>query len=251
VINVLDDILVESRQSDAANERMREERTWVRSAPKFALCGVIWFLVLTTFITMRFKSEGDPTYNGLSDKDLRPGEVALAIFLSIYVVHLTVLVVKNCVNFHSLAIPYRFFFLLTSFVIVLTVAGLFSGFFFPVSRSAITFLTFYALPNLYVWTLAYAYAPMPSADSADRDLLGEEVELSLSFHTTEDYFADVRVTSPKTARAGIDKSSPSTFQSHAALTSYVGPAAAAFDEDPFGDSVDAFRSPVSIPNDSL
>lgn len=38
--------------------------------------------------------------------------------------------------------------------------GLFAGYFYPLSTSAVVFLCFYATINFYVWTLAFAFAPL-------------------------------------------------------------------------------------------
>ena len=42
--------------------------------------------------------------------------------------------------------------------------GLFLGYFYPLATSAIVFLAFYAILNFYVWTLAFAYAPLGSEE---------------------------------------------------------------------------------------
>lgn len=107
-------------------------------------------------------------------------EVVLVLLLVIYILYLFSLLVLNMSKIRALSFPFKFLFLITLFVYVAVLTALFAGFFYPVSTSPVVFLCFYAIMNLYVWTLAFAYAPLGMDEGYSRS--------STSFG--EDYFDD-------------------------------------------------------------
>ena len=111
------------------------------------------------FVNILIKAEGNPTYHGLGDGSLQSEEIALVIFLTFYLIYFTALMIKSSMKFESLAQPFKFLFVLTNVVAVLSIAALFAGFYTPF-QSSVVFLTFYGLANLYVWTLAYCFMPV-------------------------------------------------------------------------------------------
>jgi len=179
VITVLDDILIESRRDfDDAPLHVRVNEQWYSVyLPKLVLCGVIWLLVVVTFVRITIKAEGDPTYGMRSDSSMHSALVALIVFMSFYIILLAVLLVRNAMSYSTLKVQYQFLFTLTAFVVIVTIAGIFIGSFQPVRASASAgtmFMTFHPLLNLYVWMLAFVYSPVESADQDDQDLLSDE-----------------------------------------------------------------------------
>ena len=234
----MDDMLRYSRtrqiDRDAMLDGPRETEStcaWVLRWHKYVLMGIIWILFMSVFITMRIRGQGDPTYNGLGDTSLRPSEQALIVFLSIYVLELAILLISNGLNFMELSWPFRFLYGLTTFTIVLTLTGIFSGFFFPVARSSVIFISFYGLPNLYVWALYFAYSNVTAADDSDRQLLYDgDDEVSLNFQGRSDFFKDVPHQERQQQRDEAE--------------------ADPFEVDPFGESDDIghIKAPVDIEN---
>lgn len=87
-------------------------------------------------------------------------EIALVVLLAIYIFWLFVLLVLSYSRIVQMSSPFKFIFGITAFLYTIVFTGLFAGYFYPLSTSAVVFLCFYAAINFYVWTLAYAFAPL-------------------------------------------------------------------------------------------
>ena len=134
--------------------------SWRRFACKLILMGTIWLLTVAIFAYERMESEGHPTYRGLGEKKVKTAEKVLIAFMSIYIIWIFVLLIKNFGKFWQLPTAFRFLFGITVFTIILTMASFMTGFFFPISSSAVVFTTVYGLENLYIWLLAFAFTPI-------------------------------------------------------------------------------------------
>lgn len=128
--------------------------------PKLALVSIIWAILISTFVYIRTERKGDPTYEGLDDWVLRNAEVALVALLFLYIFWLFILLVLNFSRIVQLSSPFKFLFAVTVCIYCIVFTGLFAGYFYPLSTSAVVFLCFYALINFYVWVLAFAFAPL-------------------------------------------------------------------------------------------
>jgi hypothetical protein len=71
----------------------------------------------------------------------------------------------------ALSPPFKFIFTITLFVYVSVMTSLFAGYFYPLATSAIVFLSIYSIMNFYIWTLAFAYAPIGTDDGSVLPLL--------------------------------------------------------------------------------
>jgi hypothetical protein len=91
-------------------------------------------------------------------------EIVLAFLLFAYCLYLFALLVLSFTRIVALTPPFKFLFFVTLFCFVAVMSGLFLGYFYPLATSAVVFLSFYAILNFYVWTLAFAYAPLGSED---------------------------------------------------------------------------------------
>ena len=87
-------------------------------------------------------------------------EVALVALLVLYILWLFVLLVLSFSKIVQLSAPFKFLFAVTVCVYGIVFTGLFAGYFYPLATSAVVFLCFYATINFYVWTLAFAFAPL-------------------------------------------------------------------------------------------
>lgn len=87
-------------------------------------------------------------------------EVALVALLAVYIFWLFMLLVLTYSKIVKLSSPFKFLFGVTAFLYGIVFTGLFAGYFYPLSSSAVVFLCFYAAINFYVWTLAFAFAPL-------------------------------------------------------------------------------------------
>lgn len=89
-------------------------------------------------------------------------EIVLVTLLLIYCIYLFTLLVLSFSRIIALSPPFKFIFAVTLFVYVSVMTSLFTGYFYPLATSAIVFLSIYSIMNFYVWTLAFAYAPLGS-----------------------------------------------------------------------------------------
>jgi len=156
-------VLDEMRSTDAAGVGGRDSgrRSPVTFyTPKLVLVTLIWTILMSTYAYVRTERRGDPTYEGTDDWVLRDIEIVLVTFLLVYCVYLFSLLVLSFSRIVALSPPFKFLFSVTVFVFATVMTGLFAGYFYPLATSAVIFLSFYAIMNFYVWTLAFAYAPL-------------------------------------------------------------------------------------------
>ena len=148
-----------SSRESGANTEMSVSMMLCKYGPKVIYMGTLYVLLLVVFMQISVRSEGDPTYNGFNDTSLRPEEIALLTFLSLYIIFLFLLLIRSMIRFREMTPPYKFIVILTIVVIVLSFAALLSGF-YTAFQSSVVFLVFHGLLNLYIWTLAYCYLPV-------------------------------------------------------------------------------------------
>jgi hypothetical protein len=91
-------------------------------------------------------------------------ELVLVLLLSVYLVYLFSLLAINLSRLRALSSPFQFLFAITLTVYGVVFLGLFAGYYYPLASSATIFLSFYAVMNLYIWTLAFAFAPQGDDD---------------------------------------------------------------------------------------
>jgi hypothetical protein len=80
--------------------------------------------------------------------------------LGAYLLYLFALLVLTFSKIRALSVPFRFLFSITLAVYFVVFVGLFAGYFYSIAVSATIFLSFYAIINLYIWTLTFAFCPV-------------------------------------------------------------------------------------------
>tara|TARA_B110000305_G_C19387850_1_gene613202 strand:+ start:1018 stop:1584 length:567 start_codon:yes stop_codon:yes gene_type:complete len=157
------------------------------------LCGALWIFISVFYAIARLDNSGSPKFDQLSDNGTYyTFEVIMAVFSGIwaawFLVHMIKSLGKICAGeraakllihtflhpllnlTHSILLtrlaslgtasaPYAFLFLLTAVSALMAVIGVMVGALYPLPDSSFKFLFFYANFNVYVWTLAFAYAP--------------------------------------------------------------------------------------------
>ena len=84
----------------------------------------------------------------------------LAIIIAIvYGLVLFYLIIRSLSEIRRLSKPFRFIFSLSLLTIFVTILGVSLGSMSPLPVNKVDFLSFYALYNLYVYILAFAYSP--------------------------------------------------------------------------------------------
>jgi hypothetical protein len=107
-------------------------------------------------------------------------EIVLATLLFIYCIYLFTLLVLSFSRIMALSSPFKFIFTVTLFVYISVMTSLFAGYFYPLATSAIVFLSIYSIMNFYIWTLAFAYAPIGTDDGSANPSVSLPAALSLS-----------------------------------------------------------------------
>ena len=96
-----------------------------------------------------------------SDKFI-PTVVFSAIMVSIYIIWYLWYLCKAISAIRRMPPPFLFVFIITLFTFIATCVGFYMGSFYPIPSAPIAFLGLTGMYNLYVWTLAFIYAPLTS-----------------------------------------------------------------------------------------
>jgi hypothetical protein len=145
---------------------------------KVLLVTAILLINLAAFFYYRYNKYVSPVYNGVSDSE-REAEIFAGIIgslMTIYLLWCIFLIASSCRYVSSLTSGYQFLYSITLLTLFISVIGVFTAAFYPWSTSAVTFLGFHGLFNIYVWTLSYAYAPIYSSpdvnEFAEHEMVG-------------------------------------------------------------------------------
>jgi len=130
--------------------------------PKGILVGVVWIVGITVFTWTQLHEKDDPVFSTTNDL---PGYIGFQIFmlilLIIYIFWLVYATCRACGDMKTLpylGIRIKFFGVFTLLVILTVVGALIFGYGTQTNNAA-EFLSFLALFNLYVYTLAFVYLP--------------------------------------------------------------------------------------------
>lgn len=91
--------------------------------------------------------------------------VVLISLVSVYSLYLFGLIVLNIDKIRAFSPPFMFVFAITMIAVTFTLVALASGYFFPFNVPAMIFVMFYAVINLYIWTMAFSYCPFSDSES--------------------------------------------------------------------------------------
>ena len=153
--------------------------------PKLALIGTIYGILVWLYTHWNTKRAEDPTYDGSEDDTLWNGyvylkfsfthilvltfsnfrEVTVVALVVVYSFYLFGLLILNADKIRQFSAPFKFIFVLTMITVVFTLVALASGFFFPFLVPALVFVLFYAVINLYLWTIAFSYCPFRESET--------------------------------------------------------------------------------------
>lgn len=152
----------------------RKSRGWLFYVPKVFLIGTFWVVGMLTFYWTRAHEAVDPTYSVNEDEE--DSFYVFVVMAGIVVVYLLWVFVLICMATRALKVlarPFRFVLLMSLLTLVLSAGGLFGGVYFGAKLSSVTFIFFYGLFNVYVWTLAFAYVPVPNGGEEEGEAEAE------------------------------------------------------------------------------
>ncbi|GMH69386.1 hypothetical protein TrST_g11081 [Triparma strigata] len=135
--------------------------------PKVIFCAMFWILITVAYIYVRVAQEGDPSYDALEDSmHYKLITTTVSVAMAIYTGWILYHALNAMGNVKKLPPQILFTFLFSVLMIVLVIICMGIGATYPLPSASYEFLMFYGLTNVYVWTLAFAYAPLYSGSTA-------------------------------------------------------------------------------------
>ena len=142
-----------------------EKKTAGYYVPKTILCGALWIFLTVFYAIARLANGGSPKYTTLNDNGTYfIFLVVMGVFMGIWFAWFIVHMIKSLARICSASLPYAFLFLITGLSAILMIVGVLTGALYPLPTSPFAFLFFYGGFNIYVFALAFAYAPEKVAD---------------------------------------------------------------------------------------
>ncbi|CAM9768257.1 unnamed protein product [Chrysoparadoxa australica] len=173
-LDTFEDIAQQGSGETMSLQRERGAKTWRQWGPKAALVGLVWLLTVLAYIYVRFQSEEDPVSTAYTSLEAyKAAKVAMICLLTVYSVWLLVYLTKSLKAFGRSRSAYKYLMVWTVLTMGLAMGMVASGALLPFQSNSMGFTMWYAVFNLYVFTLAWAYAP---AGEVIRDPLIKQVK---------------------------------------------------------------------------
>jgi len=151
---------------DEKNLGRRDKGGCKKHAFKTAFMVFFWIYLVTTYAHIRMQEKDDPTYEAAQEGDRFVFATALGGLLTvIYTLWFLFYTFKGLYVLCTLPPPFLFVFFITFFTFSATVVGIFIAALYPVPSAALDFLGMYSLYNLYIWTMAFVYAPLKNSSN--------------------------------------------------------------------------------------
>ena len=129
--------------------------------PKIIFCAMFWILITVAYVYVRVAQEGDPSYDALEDSmHYKLVTTTVTVAMAIYTGWILYHGLNAMGNVRKLPPQILFTFMFTVLMIILVIVCVGIGATYPLPSASYEFLLFYGLTNVYVWTLAFAYAPL-------------------------------------------------------------------------------------------
>uniref|UniRef100_K3X5W3 Wntless-like transmembrane domain-containing protein n=1 Tax=Globisporangium ultimum (strain ATCC 200006 / CBS 805.95 / DAOM BR144) TaxID=431595 RepID=K3X5W3_GLOUD len=132
--------------------------------PKIAYIAFFWLFNVIYHGYMKYYSNNDPTWDPLEKNPHYALAQALCAAMSVfYVFWVAYLVLLSHQEIRSRRVRYRYFVLLNFFMVIMAFIGLGTGAISPAPSSGGQWTLFQTLFNVYVYAIAYLYAPSSTA----------------------------------------------------------------------------------------
>lgn len=153
---MLDNLRLQGKVSGVSNSQF--------FTPKIVYISFFWLMNAIYHGYMKYYANNDPTWDPLATSANFALVQAICGAMSIfYVMWFTYLVLVSHQEIRSRRVRYRYLVLLTYFMVIMAFIGLGSGAISPAPTSGGQWTWFQALFNVYVYAIAYLYAPSSSA----------------------------------------------------------------------------------------
>lgn len=153
---MLDNLRLQGKVSGVSNSQF--------FTPKIVYISFFWLMNAIYHGYMKYYANNDPTWDPLATNANFALVQAICGAMSIfYVMWFTYLVLVSHQEIRSRRVRYRYLVLLTYFMVIMAFVGLGSGAISPAPTSGGQWTWFQALFNVYVYAIAYLYAPSSSA----------------------------------------------------------------------------------------
>lgn len=135
--------------------------------PKLAFIAFFWLMNALYHGYMKYYANNDPTWNPLAtNANFALVQAVCAAMSVFYLLWATYLVLASHQEIRARRVRYRYLVLLTFFMVVMAFVGLRIGAISPAPPSGGQWTSFQALFNVYVFTIAFLYAPSATAIKA-------------------------------------------------------------------------------------
>ena len=153
--------------------------TWRKHFAKYLHALFFWILTVSSYLYYRFQQRADPTYTVLSEKR-GTAEAAAAftiIWLIGYCLWFSYYLLRGIKNIMHLKAGFLLVYFLTVVTAIAVISGIASGAMFTLNGGGV-FLGVYGITNIYIWTLAFVYAPLNRGDasSSEREVVDPNAE---------------------------------------------------------------------------
>ncbi|GMH71188.1 hypothetical protein TrRE_jg11118 [Triparma retinervis] len=141
---------------------------------KVAFLFTFWLYLVITYSYIRMQEKGDVSYEAVQEGDrFVAASVLGSLFMIAYALWFLFYTFRALAVIRNLPPPFLFIFLITFFTFAATVVGIFIAAMYPLPGAALDFLGMYSLYNLYIWTMAFVYAPLRSGGDSDGGSFGD------------------------------------------------------------------------------
>ncbi|GMI44155.1 hypothetical protein TrCOL_g5484 [Triparma columacea] len=167
----LDETRAQGSMSAANNRRKKGCK---KHAGKIAFLFAFWLYLVITYSYIRMRERGDVSYEAVQEGDrFVAASVIGSLFILAYALWFLFYTFRAVAVIRQLPPPFLFIFLITFFTFVATVVGIFIAAMYPLPGAAVDFLGMYSLYNLYIWTMAFVYAPLKSGGDNEDGSFGD------------------------------------------------------------------------------
>lgn len=142
-----------------------------RHFKKYVFCISLWLFMAITYIFVRQQSDADPSYQAATeDSRYVAGALVTIIFLVTYIAWFMFYTCKAAKAISELPTAFKLIFGLTLVAFLAALFAIYAGATYPIPQGAPHFVAVSAIFNLYIWTMAFVYAPLGGSGTESGDV---------------------------------------------------------------------------------
>lgn len=170
----LDETRAQASSVSRSGRRKKGCAKYAKHGGKVAFLFAFWLYIVITYSYIRFREKDDASYEAAQEGGRFVAATALgSLFMICYVLWFLFYTFRALSVIRQLPPPFLFIFAITFFTFMATVVGIFIAAIYPLPGAAVDFLGMYGLYNLYIWTMAFVYAPLKSGSDNNDGSFGD------------------------------------------------------------------------------